>query len=121
MELKHNEELTNEVLMMIRQSGISVKVGQTDAAVTNFPGVVPLARMAESLGLFKDLERLLPAKARRRRRRMTFSGAFAMTVWMVSRKCAATCWRTLHSARTRRRRPWIAMRRCSHRRVETRA
>lgn len=54
--------------MMIRQKAISVKLGETDAAVTNFPGVVPLANAAERLGLFKDLDRLLPAKERNRGR-----------------------------------------------------
>jgi hypothetical protein len=51
---------------MIRQGAISVKVGQTDAAVTNFPGVVPLANMAKRLGLLDDLDRLLPGKERAR-------------------------------------------------------
>ena len=52
--------------MMIRQGAISVKFGETDAAVTNFPGVVPLAQTAEGLGLFEDLDRLLVAKQRNR-------------------------------------------------------
>ena len=52
--------------MMIRQGAISVKVGETDAAVTSFPGVVPLAQVAEDLGLFEDLDSLLTAKERDR-------------------------------------------------------
>jgi len=51
---------------MIRQEAISVKVDETDAAVTNFPGVVPLANLAKRLGLFDDLDRLLPQKERDR-------------------------------------------------------
>jgi hypothetical protein len=52
--------------MMIRQGAISVKVAETDAAVTNFPGVVPLANLGKRLGLFDDLDRLLPSKERNR-------------------------------------------------------
>lgn len=52
--------------MMIRQGSISVKVEETDAAVTNFPGVVPLANLGERLGLFGDLDMLLPGKERDR-------------------------------------------------------
>jgi len=48
--------------MMIEQGAISVEVGETDAAVTNFPEVVPLANMAHGLGLFEDLDRLLAPK-----------------------------------------------------------
>lgn len=66
MECKHNENRTNEVRKMILQDSISVQVGETDSEVTNFPGVVPLANLASELGLFRDLERLLPAKERRR-------------------------------------------------------
>lgn len=51
---------------MIRQDAISVKLGETDAAVTNFPGVVPLSNLAERLGLFADLDALLPQKERDR-------------------------------------------------------
>ena len=51
---------------MIRQRGISVKLGETDSAVTNFPGVVALANVGQRLGLFEDLDALLPAKARDR-------------------------------------------------------
>lgn len=61
-----NERLTNEVKMMIRQGAISVKLGKTDAAVTDFPGVVALANLGAELGLFDDLDRLLPAKERKR-------------------------------------------------------
>jgi hypothetical protein len=66
MECTTNRVITNEVKMMIRQRAISVKLGETDAAVTNFPGVVPLANLGERLGLFDDLDRLLPAKERNR-------------------------------------------------------
>lgn len=66
MVLRHNRRLTNEVKIMIRQSSISVKLGETDAAVTNFPGVVPLANLAKGLGVLDDLDRLLPGKERAR-------------------------------------------------------
>lgn len=52
--------------MMIRQEAISVKVGETDAAVTDFPGVVALANLGKRLGLFSDLDELLPQKERAR-------------------------------------------------------
>ena len=52
--------------MMIRQGAIAVKFGESDAAVTNFPGVVPLANLAKTLGLFADLDALLPARERAR-------------------------------------------------------
>ena len=58
--------LTNEVKIMIRQEAISVKVGETDAAVTNFPGVVALANLGRRLGVFSDLDELLPQKERAR-------------------------------------------------------
>jgi hypothetical protein len=48
---------------MIQQRSISV---ETDAAVTKFPGVVPLANLGERLGLFEELDRLLPQKERNR-------------------------------------------------------
>lgn len=51
---------------MIRQRAISVKVEETNTVVTNFPGIVPLAKLGDSLGLFKDLERHLPPKERAR-------------------------------------------------------
>ena len=66
MKCKPNKGLTNGVTMMIRQGAISVKVEETDSAVTNFPGVVPLANLGERLGLFADLDALPPAKERRR-------------------------------------------------------
>ena len=66
MECKDNFQHTNEVKSMIRQSAISVKLEESKIFATNFPGVVPLARLAESFGLFRDLEELLPAKQRRR-------------------------------------------------------
>lgn len=52
--------------MMIHQRSISVKVGETDAAVTSFPGVVPLANLGEELGLFNDLDRFVADKERDR-------------------------------------------------------
>lgn len=66
MKCKSDRELTNGVKKMIRQDAIAVKVEETDAAVTNFPGVVPLANLAKRLGLFEDLDALLPAKQRAR-------------------------------------------------------
>ena len=57
---------TNEVRKMITQGAISVKVDETDAAVTNFPGVVALSNMGTRLGLFEDLDEVLPRKERRR-------------------------------------------------------
>ena len=66
MECSSSKKLTNEMQMMIRQGAISVKVEETDAAVTNFPGVVALAKLGERLGLFADLEGLLPGKERSR-------------------------------------------------------
>ena len=51
---------------MIQQGSISVKVGETDAAVTNFPGVVARSNVGTRLQLFKDLDELLPRKERRR-------------------------------------------------------
>jgi hypothetical protein len=58
--------ITNEVKKMIRQGSISVKLGETDAAVTNFPGVVGFANLGTRLGLFEDLDCFLPAKERER-------------------------------------------------------
>lgn len=66
MECKHNNGLTNEVNMMMRQEAISVKLGETVAAVTDFPGVVALANLGKRLDLFADLDELLPQKARAR-------------------------------------------------------
>ena len=51
---------------MIRQGAISVKVCETERAITNFPGVVALANLAARLGVLEDLEDLLPAKERAR-------------------------------------------------------
>ena len=51
---------------MIHQDAISDKVGETNEKVTGFPGVVPLANLGEQLGLFDDLDTLLPAKQRNR-------------------------------------------------------
>lgn len=66
MECKNNKPVTNEVRMMIRQGAISVKVGETASTVTNFPGVVALANLGEQLGVFDDLDDLLPRKERNR-------------------------------------------------------
>lgn len=66
MECKSSRTRTNEVKGRIRQEAISVKVGDTDVAVTNFPGVAPLANLGHRLGLFDDLDRLLPRKERDR-------------------------------------------------------
>ena len=52
--------------MMIRQMALSVVVGETNAVVTNSPGVAPLASLAHSLGVFQDLDHLLPRKERDR-------------------------------------------------------
>ena len=49
---------------MLHQGAILAKVGETDAAVTNFPGTVALSNMGARLGLFEDLDRLLPRKER---------------------------------------------------------
>lgn len=51
---------------MIRQRAISVKLDETDAAVTNFPGAALLANLADRLGLLQDLDDFLPAKERDR-------------------------------------------------------
>jgi hypothetical protein len=51
---------------MIHQTSIAVKLGETDAAVTRFPGVVPLANLAQELDLFSDLDHLVPDKERDR-------------------------------------------------------
>ena len=51
---------------MIRQRAISVKLDETDAAVTNFPGAAILANLADRLGLLQDLDDFLPAKERDR-------------------------------------------------------
>jgi hypothetical protein len=66
MKCKPTSGLTNGVNKMIRQGSISVKVGETDAAVTNFPGVVPLANLGKRLGLLDDLDALVPGKQRNR-------------------------------------------------------
>ena len=66
MKCKSTSSLTNGVNMMIRQGSISVKLGETDAAVTNFPGVVALANLGKRLGLLDDLDVLLPVKQRKR-------------------------------------------------------
>jgi len=54
------------VKMMVHQGPISVKVEETDSAVTNFPGVVPLANLGKRLGLLDDLDAFFPAKERKR-------------------------------------------------------
>ena len=49
---------------MIRQRALSVKLDETDAAVTNYPGAALVANLAERLGLLEDLDAFLPAKER---------------------------------------------------------
>jgi len=66
MKCKNNGRLTNGVKMMIHQRMISVKVEETETAVTNFPGVVALANLGHRLGLFDDLDAFLPGKERDR-------------------------------------------------------
>lgn len=51
---------------MIRQARIGVKVEETDAAVTALGGVPLLVNLAHEMGLFKDVDALLPAKERDR-------------------------------------------------------
>ena len=72
---------------MVRQDAINVKLEETDAAVTNFPGVVPLSGLAEQLGLFEVLEGALPAKARNR----GFSNSEAVYDLMCMALVGGTC------------------------------
>jgi len=51
---------------MIRQRAISLKLDETDAAVTNFPGAAIVANLADRLGLLQDLDDFLPSKERDR-------------------------------------------------------
>ena len=51
---------------MIRQRAISLKLDETDAAVTNFPGAAIVANLADRLGLLQDLDDFLPPKERAR-------------------------------------------------------
>jgi hypothetical protein len=51
---------------MIRQARVGVKVEETDAAVTGLGGVPGLVNLAHELGLFKDVDALLPPKERDR-------------------------------------------------------
>jgi len=51
---------------MIRQARIGVKVEETDAAVTGLGGVPSLVNLAQEMGLFKDVDALLPSKERDR-------------------------------------------------------
>lgn len=51
---------------MIRQARIGVKVAETDAAVTGLGGVPTLVNLAHEMGLFKDVDSLLPPKERDR-------------------------------------------------------
>lgn len=51
---------------MIRQRALSLKLGETDAAVTQFPGAALFANLADRLGLLRELDTLLPPKARDR-------------------------------------------------------
>ena len=52
--------------MMIRQRRIGVKVEETDAAVTGLGGVPVLVNVADAMGLFEDIDGLLPPKERAR-------------------------------------------------------
>jgi hypothetical protein len=51
---------------MIRQARIRVQVEETDAAVTGLGGVPALVNLAHEMGLFKDVDALLPPKERDR-------------------------------------------------------
>lgn len=51
---------------MIRQARIGVKVEATDASVTGLGGVPALVNLAHEMGLFKDVDALLPPKERDR-------------------------------------------------------
>jgi hypothetical protein len=51
---------------MIRQGRVGVKVAETDAAVTGLGGVPTLVNLAHEMGLFKDVDLLLPPKERKR-------------------------------------------------------
>lgn len=51
---------------MIRQARIGVKVEETAAAVTGLAGVPVLVNLAHTMGLFKDVDTLLPPKERER-------------------------------------------------------
>ena len=51
---------------MIQQARIGVKVEETDAAVTGLGGIPVLVNLAHEMGLFKDVDALLPAKERDR-------------------------------------------------------
>ena len=51
---------------MIRQARIRVQVEETDAAVTGLGGVPALVNLAHAMGLFKDVDALLPPKERDR-------------------------------------------------------
>jgi hypothetical protein len=73
--------------MMILQDAISVQVGETNAEVTNFPGVVPLANLAADLGLLGDLDRLLPQKERDRGFGNSASVFDLMTIPLAGGQC----------------------------------
>jgi len=51
---------------MIRQARVRVKVEETDAAVTGLAGIPALVNLAHEMGLFKDVDALVPAKERDR-------------------------------------------------------
>jgi hypothetical protein len=51
---------------MIRQERIGLKVEETDVAVTGFGGVSALVNLGHEMGLFKDVDGLLPPKERDR-------------------------------------------------------
>jgi len=51
---------------MLQQRSISVKLDSTDTAVTHFPGVAPLANLADRLGILSLLDSEMPRKERNR-------------------------------------------------------
>jgi hypothetical protein len=51
---------------MIRQARVGVKVEATDASVTGLGGVPGLVNLAHEMGLFRDVDALLPPKERNR-------------------------------------------------------
>jgi hypothetical protein len=63
---KKKQATTDEVRIMIRQERVRVKVAGTDGAVTGLGGVPVLVNLAQSMGLFKDVDALLPGKERDR-------------------------------------------------------
>lgn len=51
---------------MIRQARVGVKVAETDAAVTGLAGIPMVVNLGHEMGLFRDVDALLPAKERDR-------------------------------------------------------